>query len=188
MNYHYRYIQLLAALAAFTLMLAMTSCSSSRHITRSTSTVDSTWQNERKALLEVVDAQSRKIEGLTLDSQAVVIEFDTLKIHDTVPVIQFLDGKPIYVKGPVRRILVKDTHSETFKDSMTVAYNLLKDSLTKEQGNIKTVDKTVTKHTRSGFPWFWLIVGIIAGWLLRHKGWALSERLFGWKGKKEINS
>lgn len=157
----------------------LASCNSSRSVQRSNTTVDSSVIQENKFLKESIAGLNHTIERLTLDSQAVIVEFDTIHARDTFTRVVFKEGKIQTVQGPVRKIIQVDKRSTQERDSLAEVNSVLIDSLAyykaQKAVKIETVDKKVSKS----WWWLWLILGGVGGFALRHNLPWIKRRVFG---------
>lgn len=160
----------------------LASCNSAKHVQRSTTTVDSSVIQENKFLKESITGLNRTIERLTLDSQAVIVEFDTIHARDTFTRVVFKEGKIQTVQGPVRKIIQIDKRSTQERDSLAEVNSVLIDSLAYYKAQKAVKIETKDKKVKRGVPWWIIIIGFIAGtWLEYRFKWYswIQRRLFG---------
>lgn len=160
------------------LLAALTSCTTSRSVAKNNITVDSLVYQQNENLQRTLQETIANYEKQLRDSNAVVIEFDTLRTTDTVTRVIFKDGKVERIQGPVKYIRITDTHAEDVRDSLYTTTLIMQDSINtlkaEKHVEIKTVEKVVKR-----FPLWWLLVAAVIGWIGRGYWPALRFKLFG---------
>jgi hypothetical protein len=156
-------IGVILATCVFIWMIA--GCRTIKEVTKTVTLIDSSSVTERDSLLQVVSEMKVKHESELRESQYASVIFDTVRIAgDTVinKIIIREDGS-IEAAGRIKAANVS-------KEKMARLYNELQvryDSLTHVKNKVETkvVTSTVTKdkYVKSGFPWFWFLLGIAIG-------------------------
>lgn len=146
------------------LLVAFSSCRTSKSITQSKVTKDSTTTQTTQTKSEDFNTVKQGQTVIIRDSIRTEVVFKTDTITKTE--VRFKDGKIVYVKGPVERITTTDTRAEDRADSLQTLTYILRDSLQTAQASVKTVEVIKEKEVKRGFPWFWVLLALIAGFLL----------------------
>lgn len=149
------------------LLIVLASCTTTKYIDRYHSVKDSTAEKQNELLQQTLHETIENYERQLKDSSGVRIEYFTDTV--TLPGKVTIDKTgAIQAEGRLKSVQVSATRLQAENGQLMKRVDGLAIELEKEKHNVKTEVKTITKDIKRSFPWWWIVVGVVIGWVARY--------------------
>lgn len=147
-------------------IIFFSSCTTTKYIDRYHSVKDSTAERQNELLQQTLHETIENYEKQLKDSSGVRIEYFTDTV--TLPARITIDRTgAIQAEGRLKSVQVSATRLQAENGQLMKRVDSLAVELEKEKATVKREVKTVTKNIKRSFPWWWIVVGVVIGWVGR---------------------
>jgi hypothetical protein len=144
----------------------LASCSTVKYVDRVRTVTDSTALIQNEGLQRTLQETIANYEKQLQDSSGVRVEFitDTMQLPGTVTIDR---SGTLSVQGRIKSVQLSNTQLLRERGELSRMVDSLTAVKQKTEVRVETKTVTVEKKVKRGWPFWWLIIGLIAGWIAR---------------------